>query len=67
MSLSLFFCLVKKKKSLYASLPFFPFFQVTMSQDRIVTCFHEYVMKKKKEVRSISTLYHSNSKSSSKV
>ena len=48
MSLSLFFCLVKKKKSLYASLPFFPFFQVTMSQDRIVTCFHEYVMKKKK-------------------
>ena len=42
------------------------FLQVTMSQDRVVTCFHEYVMKKK-EVRSITTLYHSNSKSSSKV
>ena len=34
-------------------LPFFSFFQVTMSQDRIVMCFHEYVMKKKKKVRSI--------------
>ena len=47
-------------------LPFFFSLQVTMSQDRVVTCFHEYVMKKK-EVRNISTLYHSNSKSSSKV
>ena len=34
-------------KSLYISFTFF-FLQVTMSQDRIVTCFYEYVMKKKK-------------------
>ena len=62
-----FFCLVKeKKKAFMFPLPFFFSLQVTMSQDRVVTCFHEYVMKKK-EVRNISTLYHSNSKSSSKV
>ena len=31
-------------------LPFlFFFFQVTMSQDRIVMCFHEYGMEKKKK------------------
>ena len=35
-------------KSLYVSFTFF-FLQVTMSQDRVVTCFHEYVMKKKKK------------------
>ena len=34
-------------KSLYISFTFF-FLQVTMSQDRIVMCFYEYVMKKKK-------------------
>ena len=35
-------------------LPFFlSFFQVTMSQDRIVTYFHEYVMKKKYEVLAL--------------
>ena len=39
--------------------------QVTMSQDKIVTCFHEYVMKKYKYYESI--LCHSNSKSSNKV
>ena len=36
-----------------------------MSQDKIVTCFHEYVMKKYKYYESI--LCHSNSKSSNKV
>ena len=44
-------------KSLYVSFTFF-FLQVTMSKDKVVTCFHEYVMKKKKKVQSISTLYH---------
>ena len=39
--------------------------QVTMSQDKIVTCFYEYVMKKYKYYESI--LCHSNSKSSNKV
>ena len=35
-------------------LPFFlSFFQVIMSQDRIVTYFHEYVMKKKYEVLAL--------------
>ena len=32
-------------------LPFFFSLQVTMSQDRVVTCFHEYVMKKKKKYK----------------
>ena len=45
-----FFFLVK---SLYVSFIFFSFFQVTMSQDRIVTYFHEYVMKKKYEVLAL--------------
>ena len=55
---------LKKKKVLMTFL--FPFFlQVTMSQDKIVTCFHEYVMKKYKYYESI--LCHSNSKSSNKV
>ena len=36
---------------------FFPFFQVTMSQDRIVTCFHEYLMKKKKKNYEVLVLY----------
>ena len=39
--------------------------QVTMSQDKIVTGFYEYVMKKYKYYESI--LCHSNSKSSNKV
>ena len=46
-------CLRKKKR--LCSYPFclmsfmFPFFlQVTMSQNKIVTCFHEYVMKRYK-------------------
>ena len=37
-----FFCLAK---SFYVSFTF-SFLQVTMSQDKIVTCFHEYEMKK---------------------
>ena len=37
-----FFCLAK---SFYVSFTF-SFLQVTMSQDKIITCFHEYEMKK---------------------
>ena len=63
---------LKKKEIMKLPLLFNEFYvslffslQVTMSQDKIVTCFHEYVIKKYKYYESI--LCHSNSKSSNKV
>ena len=46
-SFSFPFVLLKKAMAFMFPLSFLFFLQVTMSQDRVVTCFHEYVMKKK--------------------
>ena len=46
-SFSFPFVLLKKERAFMFPLSFLFFLQVTMSQDRVVTCFHEYVMKKK--------------------
>ena len=52
------------KKTFYISFTFFFFLQVIMSQEKkIVTCYHEYVMKK----YEVLAQCHSDSKSSSKV
>ena len=47
-SFSFPFVLLKKERAFMFPLSFLFFLQVTMSQDRVVKCFHEYVMKKKK-------------------
>ena len=49
LTLFFFFCLVKKPLCFL----YLFFLQVAMSQDRVVTCFHEYVMKKKKKYEGL--------------